>query len=261
MTVELDNTDTASEATVDRAARKGWRNITWAVPLFDPLEVPARRGVLLRWGLQVFALGVLVATGTMLGFPVWFVIVAVTTALAAVFVTYKGEVALTRPTTAASGGNQTMAVLAILAASTTAFALVSHFQRTVIDEQAVQIRLLAAEKAGELTASVLTYKAATVDDDVTEAKTHLTGAFLNSYSALTADTIIPQAKQDQVDTHWEASGTSVITAEPDSATVLVFLRGTTVSAANPDPTYLFSSVRVQVEECADQWRISQLEPL
>lgn len=257
MTVETENIETASIVTADRAARTGWRHI----PLFDGLQGPARRGVLLRWGLEVCALGALVATGSVLSFPAWFVVVAVSTGLAAVLVTYKGEAALARSTTATGARTQTMAALAMLAASATAFALVSHFQRTVIDEQTAHIRVLAAEKAGELTARVLTYTAATVDDDVAEAKTHLTGEFLESYSALTADTIIPQAKQGQVETHWEASGSSVITAESDSAMVLVFLRGTTVSAANPAPTYRFSSVRVRVEENDDQWRISQLEPL
>ncbi|KAF0957654.1 hypothetical protein [Rhodococcus sp. T7] len=249
MTCELENKDVAAESTQEPPAAAA------------PNPATARQAAFLRCGLTAVALGALVATGAVLEFPLWFIIASTLVVLATAALTYRSEVALIRSATVRGRRTRTLVAVALLAASTATFAAVAHLHLTVSDERTGQTRAAVAGKAGELTAGVLTYKAPTVEDDVAQAKSHLTGDFLDSYSTLTADTIIPQAKQGQVETHWEASGASVISAESDSAVVLVFLRGTTASAAKPDPTYLFSSVRVRMEASGDQWLISQLEPL
>ncbi|WP_330256090.1 hypothetical protein OG874_16900 [Nocardia sp. NBC_00565] len=156
---------------------------------------------------------------------------------------------------------RTLGAVALLAVAALAFAAVSYFHYTVADERTADVRGVVAEQAGKLTAGVLTYKADTVDADVQQAKTHLTGEFLASYSKLAADTIIPQAAQSHVAARWEVSGSSVISAGPDSGVALVFLRGVTTNNAKPDPTYLVSSVRVRVEKTGDQWLIATMEPL
>ncbi|MGW0356781.1 hypothetical protein ACWDXV_21485 [Nocardia nova] len=154
-----------------------------------------------------------------------------------------------------------LGVLVALAVAATAFAAVGYFHYTVADQRTNDVRRDAAEQAAELTAGVLTYKADTVDTDVRQAKSHLTGQFLDSYAKLTTDTLIPQAKQSHIDARWEVSGTSLISAAPDSASVLVFLRGLTTNSTKPDPTYLISSVRVRVVRPHGQWLIDRMEPL
>lgn len=158
-------------------------------------------------------------------------------------------------------GRLPLGVLALLAVSAAVFAAIGYFHYTVADQRTEQVRESAAEQAGKLTARVLTYQADTVDADVLQAKTHLTGEFLASYSKLTAETIIPQAKQSHIDARWEVSGTSLISAAPDSASVLVLLRGLTTNSTKPDPTYLVSSVRVQVVRPHGRWLIDRMEPL
>ncbi|AWK76612.1 hypothetical protein CBI38_35265 (plasmid) [Rhodococcus oxybenzonivorans] len=249
MTCELEDKNIAAEPTQEPPAAA------------EPNPATARHAVFLRCGLTAVALGALLATGAVLEFPLWFILSGAIGVLAIGALTYRSEIAFTRSATIRGRRTRTLVAVALLAASAMAFAAVAHLHYIVSGERTEQTRAAVAEKAGELTAGVLTYKAPTVEDDVAQSKSHLTGEFLDSYSTLTAETIVPQAKQGQVETHWEASGTSVISAEPDSAVVLVFLRGTTASAAKPDPTYLFSSVRVRMEASGDQWLISQLEPL
>lgn len=249
MTCELENKDVAAKPTQEPPAAAA------------PNPATSREAVFLRCGLTAVALGAVVATGAVLQFPLWFMIAGTLGVLVAGALTYRREIAFTRSATIRGRRTRTLVAVALLATWAVAFAAVAHLHLAVSDERTERTRAAVAEKAGELTAGVLTYKAPTVEDDIAQAKSHLTGDFLDSYSTLTAETIVPQAKQGQVETHWEASGTSVVSAEPDSAVVLVFLRGTTASAARPDPTYLFSSVRVRMEASGDQWLISQLEPL
>ena len=152
-------------------------------------------------------------------------------------------------------------MLVALAVAATEFAAVGYFHYTVADQRTGDVRRDVAEQAAKLTAGVLTYKADTVDADVRQAKSHLTGQFLDSYAELATDTLIPQAKQSHIDARWEVSGTSLISAAPDSASVLVFLRGLTTNSTKPDPTYLVSTVRVQVVRPHGQWLIDRMEPL
>ncbi|MCU1647636.1 MAG: putative rane protein [Nocardia sp.] len=154
-----------------------------------------------------------------------------------------------------------LSVLALLAVSATACAAVGHFHYAAADQRTAEVRRSVAAQVGPLTAGVLTYKADTVDADVQQSKTHATGDFLNSYTKLTTDTIIPQARQSHVDARWEVSGTSLVSAAQDSAVVLVLLRGITTNSTKPDPTYLVSSVRVHVVKPHGQWLIDRMEPL
>ncbi|QTJ70106.1 hypothetical protein HYG77_31365 (plasmid) [Rhodococcus sp. ZPP] len=249
MTCELENKHAAAEPTQEPRAAAA------------PNPATARQAVFLRCGLTAVALGAVVATGAVLEFPLWFIVAGTLVVLVTGALTYRSEAAFAHSLTIRGRRTRTLVAVALLASSTATFAAVAHLHLTVSDEHTERTRAAVAEKAGELTAGVLTYKAPTVEDDVAQAKSHLTGEFLESYTKLTTETIIPQAKQGQVETHWEASGTSVVSADSDSAVVLVFLRGTTASAAKPDPTYLFSSVRVRLEASGDQWLISRLEPL
>lgn len=247
MTCERENTDAAIEPTPQLSYAALQKSAT------------DRKAVFLRFGLNIISLGAMAATCAIFEIPFWLMVAGVIIVLVAGVVTYRRQAAHIR-----FGGGERMRTLlavAFLATSMAAFAVISHVQITVTDERTEETWDAVGDTAGELTAAVLTYKGLTVEGDVAQAKSHLTGEFLDSYSTLTAGTIIPQAKQEQVETHWEASGTSVVSAESDSAEVLVFLRGTTASAAKPNPTYLFSSVRVRMEASGDQWLISQLEAL
>ncbi|MFC9764897.1 hypothetical protein [Rhodococcus jostii] len=156
------------------------------------------------------------------------------------------------------------AVLPILAAVTVlllGYSAIMHFSAGTRDSRLEQVRSGAAGEIGDLTATILSYSPDTVEADVETAKTHLTGNFLTEFSDLGASDIVPRAKQDAISAQWDVTGTSLVSAEADAATVLVFLHGTVTSGATPQPEELSSSVRVRAERTGQSWSISDLEPL
>ncbi|BAH50762.1 hypothetical protein [Rhodococcus opacus] len=141
------------------------------------------------------------------------------------------------------------------------YSAIMQFSIGAQDRSLEQVRTGAAEEIGELTASILSYSPDTVETDVEAAKSHLTGDFLTEFSDLGASDVVPRAKQDTIGAQWVVTGTSLVTAEADTATVLVFLHGTVTSGATPQPEELSSSVRVRAERTGQSWSISDLEPL
>lgn len=141
------------------------------------------------------------------------------------------------------------------------FAGLAHTMHSRVDARTEDTRDTVVSAVGPLAAEILSYQAGTVEADVENAKSRMGDPFLDEYTALTASTIIPRAKEGQVITRWEVSGSSLVSAADDRAVVLVFLRGTTVSAATPEPKYLVSSVRVSAERPHGDWLITGLEAL
>jgi Mce-associated membrane protein len=92
------------------------------------------------------------------------------------------------------------------------------------------------------------------------AETELTGGFLEYYRKYATDTVIPNSKKDQIATTWTLMGSAVVSAEPSSAEVLVYLNGVVTKAGVP-PNTLASSVRLHMQKVGGKWLISSLEPL
>ncbi|MGW4335050.1 hypothetical protein ACWEK5_19805 [Rhodococcus koreensis] len=152
-------------------------------------------------------------------------------------------------------------VLAVVTVLLLGYSAIMHFTVGTRDSSLEQVRSGAAGEIGDLTATILSYSPDTVEADVETAKTHLTGNFLTEFSDLGASDIVPRAKQDAISAQWDVTGTSLVSAEADAATVLVFLHGTVTSGATPQPEELSSSVRVRAERTGQAWSISDLEPL
>ncbi|GAF43058.1 MULTISPECIES: hypothetical protein [Rhodococcus] len=152
-------------------------------------------------------------------------------------------------------------VLATITLVLLGYSTIMYFSIDALDRSLEQVRFGAAEEIGELTASILSYSPDTVETDVETAKSHLTGDFLSEFSDLGASDIVPRAKQDAISAQWDVAGTSLVSAEADATTVLVFLHGTVTSGATPQPEELSSSVRVRAERTGQSWSISDLEPL
>jgi Mce-associated membrane protein len=142
-------------------------------------------------------------------------------------------------------------VLATITLVLLGYSAIMHFAIGAQDRSLEQVRSGAAEEIGELTAMILSYSPDTVETDVETAKSRLLGA----------NEVVPRAKQDTIGAHWDVIGTSLVTAEADTATVLVLLHGTVTSGATPHTEELSSSVRVRAERTGQSWSISDLEPL
>lgn len=119
----------------------------------------------------------------------------------------------------------------------------------------------AATAAGEGMAALLSYKSKTLDQDLTAAKSHLSGDFLNDYEARVRDVVVPAVKGKDVTTTAQVVGTAVSELHPDSAVVLVFIDQTTVSKDRPDPAMWASSVLVSLTKADGKWLITKFEPV
>ncbi|MBC2637713.1 MULTISPECIES: hypothetical protein [unclassified Rhodococcus (in: high G+C Gram-positive bacteria)] len=157
--------------------------------------------------------------------------------------------------------SRTLIVLATITLVLLGYSAILHFAIGARDHSLEQVRTGAAAEIGTLTATVLSYSPDTVEADVETSKVHLTGDFLTQFSDLSASEVVPRAKQDAISAKWDVTGTSLVTAEADTATVLVFLHGTVTSGATPHTEDLSSSVRVRAERTGQSWSISDLEPL
>jgi Mce-associated membrane protein len=151
-------------------------------------------------------------------------------------------------------------VLALVASAGAAAWLYFFWYRP--DQQTNPAAADSAKKAAEDgTVAVLTYSPESVEQDFANAKTHLTGDFLNHYTGFTEQIVLPAAKQKSVKTSAAVVQAAVSEIKPDSAVVLVFVNQTTTSKENPDGAFAASAVRVTLQKTDDRWLISEFEPV
>lgn len=132
-----------------------------------------------------------------------------------------------------------------------------------LNSSARQSQLAATESvrvATDSTIALLSYNADTVEQDLGAAGQRLTGKFKDSYTALTRDVVIPGSKQKRVSAVATVPAAASVSANADSAVVLIFVNQT-VTVGNDSPTHTDSSMRVTLEKVAGRWLISQFEPV
>lgn len=118
----------------------------------------------------------------------------------------------------------------------------------------------SVQAAKDSTIALLSYKPDTVEQQLTDARSLLTGEFQQSYTDLTTDVVIPGAKEKQISAVATVPAAASVEAEPNRAVVLVFVNQTVVVGADA-PTDTASSVRVTLEKTGDRWLISAFEPV
>lgn len=150
-----------------------------------------------------------------------------------------------------------LTVLAIaLLAAVTLLGIRIHSNSTINDAKAS-----ALATANENVPKLLSYKFDTVEKDLGDAPSTLTGDFKGEFVTLTQQTIIPSAKQANTVTNATVAGNSVVAASADSVTVLMFLNQSTTSKDSPDPKLDSSRVRVELRHIDDRWLIASLQPV
>lgn len=118
----------------------------------------------------------------------------------------------------------------------------------------------AVPAATDSTIKMLSYKPDTVQKDLDAAGEGLTGAFKDSYNALTHDVVIPGAQQKQISAVATVPAASVVSATAKRAVVMVFVNQTTIVGADP-PTATASTVRVTMDKVGDRWLVSDFTPI
>ena len=119
----------------------------------------------------------------------------------------------------------------------------------------------ATNAARDGTVALLSYAPATLDKDLANAKSHLTGEFLKYYGDFTDKIVAPAAKQKGVKTEATVTRAAVSEMHPDRAVVLVFVNQVTTSKDRPDPALATSSVMVTMVKQDGRWLISEFNPV
>nr|WP_234712872.1 hypothetical protein [Mycolicibacterium komanii]CRL73240.1 twin-arginine translocation pathway signal [Mycolicibacterium komanii] len=152
-----------------------------------------------------------------------------------------------------------LTVLLVISAGVAAWLYLSQYrpdQQVNADAQKVA---LEAAKSG--TVALLSYAPESMEQDFTNAKSHLTGDFLNYYTQFTEQIVTPAVKEKQVKTSAAVVEAGVAEMHPDTATVLVFVNQTTVSKENPDGAFAASAVKVGLTKSDGHWLINKFDPV
>ena len=119
----------------------------------------------------------------------------------------------------------------------------------------------AIDAARDGIVALLSYKPETLNQDISAAKSHLTGDFLNFYDQFTRDVVTPAATEKKLTTTAQVVGAAASEVHPNSAVVLLFVNQATVSKDRPDPAMAASTVLVSLAKVHGKWLISKFEPV
>ena len=125
---------------------------------------------------------------------------------------------------------------------------------------AATARTESVHAATDSTIALLSYKPDMVEKDLDAARGRLTGTFLNAYTSLTHDVVIPGAKQKQISAVATVPAAASTSATGNHAVVLLFVNQTVIIGQDA-PTNTASSVRVTLDKVGGRWLISQFDPV
>lgn len=121
-------------------------------------------------------------------------------------------------------------------------------------------RTESVRAATEGTVALLSYRPDTVEKDLDAARSKLTGTFLNAYTQLTHDVVIPGSKQKKISAVATVPGAASRSATANHAVVLLFVNQTIIVGQDA-PSSAASSVRVTLDKVDGRWLISQFDPV
>ena len=107
---------------------------------------------------------------------------------------------------------------------------------------------------------VLGFDYQTVERSRTEVYNLMTPDFRRQYEADTTKNVIPQARDRQVVSQVNVVGTGMLSAQRDSASVMVFMNRT-VTDKSKQPVYDGSRLRVDYEKIDGKWLIKDIKLL
>lgn len=125
---------------------------------------------------------------------------------------------------------------------------------------AAAARAESVRAATDSTIVLLSYKPDTVEKDLESARSRMAGKFLDSYTTLTRDVVIPGAKQKQISAVATVPAAASVRATENHAVVLLFVNQSVVINQEA-PTSTASCVRVTLDKIGDRWLISQFDPV
>ncbi len=119
----------------------------------------------------------------------------------------------------------------------------------------------AIEAASAASVALLSYAPDTLDRDLEQARSSMTGEFRTYYGKFTDEVVAPAVRDRGVTARAEVLDAALMEMYPDSAKVLVFLDQQTSSRDRPEPSSSASSVVVTLAKSDGSWLISALDPV
>lgn len=118
----------------------------------------------------------------------------------------------------------------------------------------------SVKAARESAVALLSFRSETVEQDVAAARNRLTGQFRDTYTQVTREALIPNAKE-----HHVSAAAWVAAAAPESvaqnhAVALVFV-DQSVTVADSPPEHTASGVRVTLDKTGGRWLVSGWDPI
>lgn len=128
-----------------------------------------------------------------------------------------------------------------------------------LTNEATRQQVVAAAKEG--IEAALSYSPENLDNDLANARSHMTGTFLDYYTDFTKNVVTPAARDKGVKTEANVARAAVSEIKPGKADVLVFVNQVTTSKARPTPALATSTVLVTMVKDGDRWLISEFNPV
>ena len=119
----------------------------------------------------------------------------------------------------------------------------------------------AIQAASDGAVASLSYSSDSMDRDIANAKSHLTGEFLAYYDKFTKDFVAPAVRQKNLTQTATVVRAAVSELHPNSAVVLLFLNETTTGKDKQKPLMTPSSMRITLTKVSGSWLISKFDPL
>ena len=170
----------------------------------------------------------------------------------------------TTPTSHATPGTDWTRVLAygILPGLVLLLALAAAYLKFVDDSVRTDdaVRIETVKAATDSTIKLLSYTPDQVEQQLGDARNLITGPFLDAYTELINNVVIPGAKEKQIAATASVPQAAAVSADPDRAVVLVFVNQSVVVGTEA-PANTASSVRVTMDKVDDQWLISGFDPV
>ncbi|MCB0934561.1 MAG: hypothetical protein KDB55_00920 [Mycobacterium sp.] len=114
--------------------------------------------------------------------------------------------------------------------------------------------------ARDATVAILSYSADNAEKELLGARDRLTGSFLDAYTDLVTNVVIPGAREKKISAKAQVPAAASVSATSDHAVVLVFV-DQTVTVGRDAPSNTASSVRVRLDKVKGRWLVSGFDPI
>jgi Mce-associated membrane protein len=127
-------------------------------------------------------------------------------------------------------------------------------------DQVARARTESVRVASDDAVVLLSYKADSVDKDLTAARERLTGDFKDAYTELTRQVVIPGAKEKHITAAAKVTAAAPVSLAASHAVVLLFVNQT-VTIGDGAPTDTQPVIRVALDNINGRWLVSHFDPV